>query len=157
MSGGRLVGIARHARPRGAIETLDRVPVSAAGGLQGDFRGAVRPGRKPRRQVSLIEAESWAAALAELGRTDDPDLPWWVRRANLLTQGIRLPRQPGAVIEIGDKLRIEVTTECDPCSRMEEIATGLKAVLLPDWRGGVLGRVIGDGEIAVGDGIRISE
>ncbi|PKB25155.1 MOSC domain-containing protein [Novosphingobium kunmingense] len=157
MAAGRLLGIARHDRPRGPMEVLDHVSVSAAGGVQGDFRGAVRPGRKPRRQISLIEAESWEAALADLGRAGDDDLQWWKRRANLLTQGIRLPRQAGAIIAIGDSLRIEVTTECDPCSRMEEIAPGLKAVLLPDWRGGALGRVIADGEIALGDEIRIIE
>lgn len=149
------MGIARHDRPRGPMETLGHVAVTAAEGVHGDFRGAVRPGKRPRRQVSLIEAESWAAALDELGRSDDPALPWWVRRANLLTQGIRLPREVGAVIAIGADLRIEVTTECDPCSRMEEIAPGLKAVLTPDWRGGVLGRVIAEGDIAVGDEIRI--
>ena len=155
MTSGRLMGIARHDRPRGPMETLGHVAVTAAEGVHGDFRGAVRPGKRPRRQVSLIEAESWAAALDELGRPDDPALPWWVRRANLLTQGIRLPREVGAVIAIGADLRIEVTTECDPCSRMEEIAPGLKAVLTPDWRGGVLGRVIAEGDIAVGDEIRI--
>ena len=155
MTSGRLMGIARHDRPRGPMETLGHVAVTAAEGIHGDFRGAVRPGKRPRRQVSLIEAESWAAALDELGRSDDPALPWWVRRANLLTQGIRLPREVGAVIAIGADLRIEVTTECDPCSRMEEIAPGLKAVLTPDWRGGVLGRVIAEGDIAVGDEIRI--
>lgn len=157
MGSGRLLGIARHDRPRGPMEVLDHVAVSAAAGVQGDFRGAVRPGRKPRRQVSLIEAESWEAALADLGRAGDADLPWWIRRANLLTQGIRLPREAGAVIAIGTSLRIEVTTECDPCSRMEELAPGLKAALMPDWRGGVLGRVIADGDIAVGDDIRIIE
>jgi len=32
---------------------------------------------------------------------------------------------------------------------------GLRAALTPDWRGGFLGRVTRDGEIAVGDEIRI--
>lgn len=155
MTAGRLMGIARHDRPRGPMEVLGSVSVTAAEGVHGDFRGAIRPGRRPRRQVSLIEAESWAAALAELDRSGDPSLPWWVRRANLLSEGIRLPREAGAIIAIGSSLRIEVTTECDPCSRMEEVAPGLKAVLTPDWRGGVLGRVIADGDIAVGDEIRI--
>ena len=47
--------------------------------------------------------------------------------------------------------------ECDPCSRMEELQPGLRAALTPDWRGGVLGRVIADGEIAVGDSVTIVE
>jgi MOSC domain-containing protein YiiM len=139
------------------METLGQVAVTADEGVHGDFRGAVRPGKPPRRQVSLIEADSWAAAMAELGREGDRAIPWYERRANLLVEGLCLPREAGKVVAIGPMLRIEITRECDPCSRMEEIAPGLKAVLIPDWRGGVLGRVIADGEIAVGDEIRIEE
>lgn len=154
---GRLGGIARHARSRAPIETLHAVSVSREEGVRGDGRGAIRPGKSGRRQISLIEAESWAAALRDLGKADDPALPWHVRRANLLVEGLRLPREPGRIIAIGASLRIEVTCECDPCSRMEEIAPGLKAALTPDWRGGVLGRVLTDGEIAVGDEVRIEQ
>ncbi len=154
---GRLGGIARHDRPRGPIETLDHVKVSREHGVRGDLRGAIRPGKTGRRQVSLMEAESWDAALADLAPTADRVLPWQVRRANLLVEGIRLPREPGKVIAIGATLRIEITCECDPCSRMDEILPGLKLALRPDWRGGVLGRVLTDGEIAVGDEVRIEE
>ena len=139
------------------METLQRVAVNRTEGVHGDFRGAARPGKPPRRQISLIEAESWAAAMAELGCEGDKAIPWYARRVNLLVEGLRFPREPGVVIAIGATLRIETTRECDPCSRMEEIAPGLKAVLTPDWRGGVLGRVITDGEIAVGDEVRIEE
>ncbi|WP_062348382.1 MOSC domain-containing protein [Novosphingobium sp. CCH12-A3] len=154
---GRLGGIARHDRPRGPIETLDHVSVTRELGVRGDLRGAIRPGKSGRRQVSLIEAESWDAALADLKLTADQMLPWHVRRANLLVRGIRLPREAGKVIAIGKSLRIETTCECDPCSRMDQILPGLKLALMPDWRGGVLGRVISDGEIAVGDEVRIEE
>ncbi|WP_182466877.1 MOSC domain-containing protein [Sphingomonas gilva] len=150
---GRLAGIARHARSRGPIEVIDHVSVSLKGGLAGDFRGAVRPGGKGKRQVSLIEAGDWAAAMAELGA----DLHWSVRRANLLVEGLDLPQTAGAVLAIGRDVRLEITVECDPCSRMEEIAPGLKAVLTPDWRGGALARVLSGGDIAVGDEIRIEE
>jgi MOSC domain-containing protein YiiM len=138
------------------METLERVGVNSREGVHGDFRGAVRPGKFPRRQITLMEAESWAAAMGELGRTDEDAIPWYERRVNLLVQGLRLPRERGPVIAIGPALRIEVTGECDPCSRMEEIAPGLKAVLTQDWRGGFLGRVVADGEIAVGDEVRMS-
>ncbi|MCX7282567.1 MAG: MOSC domain-containing protein [Novosphingobium sp.] len=154
---GRLGGIARHDRSRGPIETLDHVAVTRELGVRGDLRGAVRPGKTGRRQISLIEAESWQAALAELQPAPDHDLPWHVRRANLLVQGIRLPREAGKIIAIGRSLRIETTCECDPCSRMHEIHPGLKLALMPDWRGGVLGRVISDGDIAIGDEVRIEE
>ena len=154
---GRLGGIARHDRPRGPIETLPRVRVTRDEGVKGDYRGAVRPGKSGRRQVSLIEAESWEAAMTDLGLSAAETLPWHARRANLLVEGLRLPREEGRVIAIGETLRIEVTCECDPCSRMEEIAPGLKAALMPDWRGGVLGRVLADGDIAIGDEVRIEE
>jgi MOSC domain-containing protein YiiM len=154
---GRLGGIARHDRPRGPIETLDHVSVTRELGVRGDLRGAIRPGKSGRRQISLLEAESWAASLAELRPAPDHDLPWHVRRANLLVRGIRLPREAGKVIAIGKTLRIETTCECDPCNRMDEILPGLKLALMPDWRGGVLGRVLTDGEIAIGDEVRIEE
>ncbi len=130
------------------METLDHVSVSVEGGLSGDFRGAVKPGGRGRRQVSLMQADHWAAAMVELGH----DLPWWHRRCNLLVDGIALPRIPGSLLRIGDVV-IEITQECDPCSRMEEILPGLRAVLTPDWRGGALGRVLAGGEIRVGDEI----
>ena len=148
---GTLLGIARHARPRGGMEVLERVRVTREGGIQGDFRGAMR--KTGKRQISLMEEASWAAATGELGVA----IPWQERRANLLVGGLRLPREAGRVIAIGAAVRIETTVECDPCSRMEEIAPGLKAVLTPDWRGGVLGRVIAEGEIAAGDEVRIEE
>ncbi len=154
---GRLGGIARHDRSRGAIETLQNVSVTRELGVRGDLRGAIRPGGKGRRQISLVEAESWDAALADLALSADRTLPWHERRANLLVHGIRLPREAGKVIAIGESLRIEVTCECDPCSRMDEILPGLKAALLPDWRGGVLGRVLTDGDIAIGDEVRIEQ
>ncbi len=149
---GRLGGIARHARSRGPIEVIDHVSVSVEAGLAGDFRGAVKPGGRGRRQVSLIEAKDWDWAMAALGHS----LPWWHRRANLLVEGLDLPQVPGARLRIGDVV-LEITQECDPCSRMEEVAEGLKAALTPDWRGGALAKVIAGGDIAVGDRIEIIE
>lgn len=155
---GRLGGIARHDRPHGPIETLGHVSVTVAEGVHGDIRGAVASTKATRkRQVSLIEAESWAAALDDLGLSAHECPPWHQRRANLLVEGLRLPREPGRVIAIGATLRIETTVETEPCERMDALRPGLKAALMPDWRGGVCGRVLTDGEIAVGDEVRIEE
>ena len=152
MTIGRLAGIARHDRPKGPMETLDQVAVTAAEGVHGDFRGGLassKPGRK--RQVSLIEAECVATAMAEA----EAVLGWSDCRRNLLVQGLRLPRAEGTRVQIGDSLVLEITCECEPCERMDALHEGLRAALTPDWRGGFLGRVIEDGEIAVGDEIRI--
>jgi MOSC domain-containing protein YiiM len=155
---GRLGGIARHDRPRGPVETLGRVSVTAAEGVHGCIRGAVASTKASRkRQVSLLEAESWAAALDDLGLAAEDRPAWHARRANLLVEGLRLPRERGGVIAIGASLRIEVMVETAPCERMEALRPGLRAALTPDWRGGVCGRVLTDGEIAVGDEVRIEE
>jgi MOSC domain-containing protein YiiM len=151
-TGGRLLGIARKARPRGDVETIDHVSIGLGTGVAGDFRGSIRPGRSNKRQVTVISAEDWAVATAGLNL----DLDWSVRRANLLVSGLVLPREPGARIHIGSVV-LEITGECDPCSRMEEIAVGLKAVLIPEWRGGRNCRVIAEGDISVGDDIAIEE
>ncbi|WP_375285847.1 MOSC domain-containing protein [Sphingomonas sp.] len=149
MSGvGTLLGIARHPFSKAPMETVERVAVTCEGGIAGDFRGAMRRGPY-KRQVTLIEAADWQAALAEVGHV----LPWSDRRANLLVD-VDLPQAAGARVRIGDVV-LEITRECDPCERMEALAPGLKAALLPDWRGGACARVITGGEIAVGDRVEI--
>ena len=135
------------------MEVLERALVTPELGLEGDCRGPVPQGKKGNRQITVIEAESWAAAMNELGGADG--LVWSDRRANLLVAGVRLPREAGKVIAIGKSLRIEVRCECDPCSRMDALRDGLREALTPDWRGGICGRVISEGEIALGDEVRI--
>ncbi|WP_240339201.1 MOSC domain-containing protein [Novosphingobium sp. BW1] len=152
---GTLQGIARRTRSRALMETVPRAEVTIAAGIQGDSRGVAREGTIPRRQVALIEAESWQAAMVDLGLMPGMELPWYARRANLCVSGLRLPREAGGVLAVGPTCQIETTMECDPCTRMDEIAPGLMAALTSDWRGGVLGRVIRDGPVSVGDEVRI--
>ncbi|WP_443019516.1 MOSC domain-containing protein [Sphingomonas adhaesiva] len=134
------------------MELVDRVEVSPEGGIHGDFRGAMK--RKPyKRQVTLIERGDWEAAMAEVGHT----IGWEERRSNLLVDGLDLPQVAGVRLRIGADVVLEVTRETDPCERMEALAPGLKAALLPDWRGGACAKVIQGGWIAINDVIRIEE
>ena len=151
MAGGILAGIARHAFPKGPMETVTHVEVTTDGGIHGDYRGAVKPGGRGRRQVTLIERADWNAAMAEVGH----NISWEERRANLLVDGFDLPQTPGVRLRIGTDVVLEVTRETDPCERMEALAPGLRAALTPDWRGGACTRVLAGGTIAVGDPIRI--
>jgi MOSC domain-containing protein YiiM len=148
---GRLVGIARHDRPLGPIETLDRAELVEKQGVSGDFRGTHKAGADGRRGISIIETEDWAVAIGACGA----DLPWWQRRANLLVEGLDLPQKPGARLRIGEAAVVEISDECAPCARMEALHPGLKAALEPDWRGGALARVLRGGTVAVGDEIRV--
>lgn len=139
-----LTGIARKARSRAAMETLDTVSVSLDLGVDGDYRGKLR-----KRQITIMTEEDWLAACAQIDRVD---LPWTTRRANLLVRGVKLPQTPGARMRIGE-LVVEITGETDPCTRMEDAAPGLEKALAPDWRGGVTCRAIEPGTIRVGDAV----
>ncbi|WP_165323580.1 MOSC domain-containing protein [Rhizorhabdus phycosphaerae] len=147
---GRLIGIARKGRAHGPVETIDHVEVGLDTGIHGDHRGATRPGKSNRRQVTILRLEDWSAAIAELGR----GVSWEQRRANLLVEGVDLPQAPGAMVRVGAAL-FEITGECDPCRRMDAVADGLQSALRPDWRGGRIARVIEGGRIALGDTVEI--
>lgn len=150
---GVLAGIARRGFPKAPMELVESAEVTVDGGIHGDFRGAVKPGGRGRRQVTLIERGDWDAAMAEVGHT----IAWQERRANLLVEGLDLPQTPGVRLRIGRDVVVEITRETDPCERMEALSPGLRAALTPDWRGGACSRVKVGGHIAVGDEIRIEE
>lgn len=122
------------------MKEMDSALVSKQGGLHGDFRG--KPGA---RQVTVLAREDWTSACEVLSK----DLPWTLRRANLLVEGLRLTETTGSLIRIGT-LILQITGETDPCGRMDEAEPGLREALLPDWRGGVCCRVIEEGEISRG-------
>jgi len=144
---GRLVGIARREKKRASMEILEHAAVSEDSGVAGDFRG--KPGR---RQVTMLSVQAWQAVCDELGC----DVPWTVRRANLLVDGLDFPRAAGHIIQIGT-VRLRTTMEVDPCSRMEEQISGLKKALQPDWRGGVACEVVAGGNVSLGDQVSIIE
>lgn len=103
-----------------------------------------------RRQVTVLSLESWSAAVADLGRTDlDPRL----RRANLLIRGIELEKSREGVLLVGN-VRLLICGETRPCRAMDEAHPGLQSALAKQWRGGVYGQVLADGEIRVGAPVR---
>lgn len=144
---GRLAGIARREQKRAPMDTLASAEISVETGVASDSRG--KPGK---RQVSLLSAEAWQAACDDTGT----DAPWTTRRANLLIEGLDLPKAPGHIVAIGD-VRLRTTVEIDPCSRMDEQVSGLTDALTPDWRGGIGCEVIAGGVVSVGDEVRILE
>lgn len=145
-SGGELLGIAVRAKSRGEMTEHRSIEISQQKGLAGDFRG--KPGK---RQVTVMTVQAWEAACAEL----DPDsLPWTMRRANLLVDGVELANQTGAVLTIGE-VQLKITGETDPCGRMDEYHHGLMNALLPDWRGGACCEVLSGGLVSVGDSVAL--
>jgi MOSC domain-containing protein YiiM len=148
---GRLIGIAWRPADRAPMQTLDSALIEEGGGVEGDHKGK----KFPRRGVTLLSREAWEAALADLAESSGADdLPWTARRANLLVEGVELPRALGGIIGIGPVL-LEVTYPTTPCNRMEEAREGLMRALYPEWRGGVTCRVLEGGRVALGDPVAV--
>jgi MOSC domain-containing protein YiiM len=151
METGRLIGIARRPARRARMETLDSGQIAVGRGLDGDHKGV----KFPKRAITILAQEDWEAALAGLHDLAGPVLlHWTVRRANLLVEGLRLPRVAGARIRVGPVL-LEVTYQTVPCKRMDDAYPGLMKALSPQWRGGVSCRIIDNGTVALGDEVAV--
>ncbi|MGF1454938.1 MAG: MOSC domain-containing protein [Alphaproteobacteria bacterium] len=144
---GTLIGIALRPGRRAPMEAVDAVAIDAEAGPVGDHAG-----RHAKRLVTVLARADWEAALDAL--EPRPDLPWTTRRANLLVDGLALPKVKGAVLRIGSVV-LEVSGETVPCSRMDEAHPGLRKALAPDWRGGLICTVPTPGTVRLGDPVEI--
>lgn len=123
--------------------------VAAAEAARGvGLRGDQKRGRL--RQVTLLAAEAWETATAELG----VDAPPARRRANVVIRGLDLAGTIGRQVRLGPVL-LKVNGETDPCQMMDRVAPGLKDALTPDLRAGVFGAVIEGGTIREGDTVSV--
>ena len=147
---GRLLAIARRPRSGAPMEEVASGVVTTDAGLDGDCKGQ----RFKTRQITVLAFEDWLAACAAL--SPPIVLAWTVRRANLLVEGIRLPRGRGSRLAVGT-VELEVTAQTFPCAKMETAHPGLLRALAPDWRGGVTARVLAGGPIAIGDSVVVIE
>lgn len=123
---------------------IDQVLVHTGRGIEGDRRG------KNKRGLTLLSTEQWAETCRELG----VDLPWTARRANVLVEGVDLKEAAGRTVTLGE-VRIYVYGETRPCALMDRTHQGLRAALMPDWRGGVHGEVLTGGTLRVGDTVTV--
>jgi MOSC domain-containing protein YiiM len=125
--------------PRQPMKPLDAVRAVENMGLEGDRHA------KPdsHRQVLLIEAETLEKLGLRVGEVKE----------NITTRGIALMSLPaGARLHVGEAV-LEVTGECRPCERMEELRPGLRGVLA--GQRGMLARVAQGGTLRVGDPITV--
>ena len=148
---GRLLGIARKAKPKAGMEELDAVEIGVDFGVAGDWRGHKSGSKLDGRQVSVMTIEDWKAACADVGE----EAPWTVRRANLLVDRLILENAVGAMIQIGDVI-LRVTEETAPCNRMDGQVEGLTDALMPNWRGGVCCMVEHGGTVKLGHEVTLN-
>jgi MOSC domain-containing protein YiiM/uncharacterized protein YndB with AHSA1/START domain len=128
---------------RGAMDPRETIELVAGRGVAGSAN------QGGRRQVTLLERETWERLMQELGSDVGPE----TRRANVLVSGIDLRASRGRILRIGRTL-VRVAGEVKPCERMEEAVPGLRALMYPDWRGGAFAVVLEGGAVRVGDPVR---
>jgi MOSC domain-containing protein YiiM len=139
---GRLESIWIKRFKRGPMDRVREAQLVAGRGIVGNAN------QGGKRQLTIIAREAWDDATRELRA----EVPPQTRRANLLVSGMKLANTRGRVLRIGG-CRVRVYGETKPCWQMEEAHSGLQSALQPDWRGGVFGEVLDDGQIAVGDSV----
>lgn len=116
----------------------------ASGGIQGNVRQGTR------RRITLLSQEQWEEAVKDL----DPNLPWTLRRANVLVRGLDLPATIGKQVQFGEVV-LQIHGETEPCPTMDRQFPGLQEALRPACRGGVHASVIAGGPIHVGHPIQV--
>ncbi len=121
-------------------------------------RVAKDPSQPNLRQVHLIHSELFSELKEKGFDIQDGEIG-----ENITTQGIDLLSLPkGALLKIGETVKIEVTGLRNPCKQLDSLHKGLmKAVLDQDKDGnlirkaGIMGIVLEGGEITIEDNIVI--
>ena len=121
-------------RGSGRSEPRERVAAIAGYGLQGCAHA-----NPPWREVLLASREHLDAVGVEPGAI----------RENVTVDGADVQSWPvGQRVKVGEAL-LEITMVCDPCHRMDELRSGLRAAI--EGKRGMLARVVEGGAIALGD------
>ena len=148
--------------------SLDAIRLLVGLGVEGDAhmgvtvkhrsRVAQDPTQPNLRQVHLIHSELHdelraAALTVSPGQMGE----------NITTKGVDLLALPtGTVLRLGDSARVEITGLRNPCLQLDGIQPGLMAAVIGRdehgeivRRAGVMGIVVGGGEVRPGDAIDI--
>jgi len=129
------------------MESLDEVTAVAGKGLEGDRNFD----QYSKGQITVVSTEELDEAAAEWGQ----DIVPGSTRRNVTVSGLRLPRDEGARIKLGDVV-VEVYRNASPCELMEEsVGPGARAALRD--RAGIRGLIIKGGTLRVGDPVSLAE
>ena len=125
------------------MQALEAITLTPGQGVLGDHYHSATQGA---RQVTVIAAEHLAAIGSYLGQGSAP--PDLLRR-NVVVRGINLGALKERRFRLGRAL-LEHSGECHPCSKMERLlgTGGYNAVR---GHGGITARVLGGGEVCLGD------
>ncbi|HWQ22532.1 MAG TPA: MOSC domain-containing protein [Gaiellaceae bacterium] len=125
-------------RGSGRSESRERVLAREGHGIEGCAHA-----NPPRREVLLASKEHLDALGLAPGSI----------RENVTVDGVDVHSwRVGQRVRVGEAV-LEITMECEPCHRMDELRAGLRTLL--EGRRGMLAHVVETGEIAVGDPIEL--
>ncbi len=143
---GKIEWIGVRPERRAPMRVVETVELDTKRGLVGDRY----EGRSGSRHVTLVGKADLIAIADFLGLSEvQPDL----LRRNILVSGVNLLALKDKRFRLGSAL-LEMTGECHPCSRMEEIfgEGGYNAVRS---HGGITARVLEDGTVRLGDALEV--
>ena len=127
------------------VQSVNAVEALSEQGLRGD-RYALAPNRAaPDYQVTLIEIENIEAFAQTACLPLTPGMP----RRNIVTRGVRLNELCGNCFRVG-VATFEGLELCEPCAIFAKV-TYQEALKFFVRKGGLRARIIGGGEIRVGD------
>ena len=140
---GSVVSMRLNVGSRKPMKEVDSARVITGQGIEGD-RHLKEDGSRSRRQILLMDRET-------LG---DFSLDDGIIRENITVLGMDFASlEAGDRVSIGEDVVLEITGECEPCARMDEIRSGLQHEL--DGRRGMLAYAENGGLISVGDVISV--
>ncbi|WP_246081637.1 MOSC domain-containing protein [Nocardioides litoris] len=127
------------------MRAVEAVEVEAGRGIVGDRYHGTR-----HRHVSVQSLD----ALAEATELYGADVPAHLTRRNLTVSAGTVPREPGALIRVGDVL-LQVVRVAAPCKLLDDtIGRGAQHALR--HRGGSICRVLEGGTVRLGDPVDLA-
>lgn len=154
MADAEVIGIYITPTPAAPLESVSSAHAVAGRGLKGDRNYnagevAAHGSKAAGEQLTLIESE----ALAALSRETSISLQHAESRRNVVTRGIALNHLVGSEFTVGGVRALGIRL-CEPCSHLESLTTeGVLAGLI--HRGGLRAQILTDGEIRVGDQVKV--
>ena len=155
MIDGKLLAIQVADAAAAPMRAIDEVEATTGKGLVGDryasCNGKYPPDADgnvlPKREVTLIEAETLAAVADETGKT----FSHAQTRRNLLTEDVPLNHLVGKSFSIGE-VELRGIELCEPCGYLEQMHPGIMQPLI--HCGGLRAQVVRGGTLRVNDTIR---
>ena len=140
---GSVVSMRLNVGSRKPMKEVDSARVITGQGIEGD-RHLKEDGSRSRRQILIMDRET-------LGNFSLDD---GIIRENITVVGMDFSSiDAGDRVSIGREVVLEITGECEPCARMDEIRAGLQNEL--DGQRGMLAYAEKGGLISVGDAISV--